>query len=396
MTLTHYIGGKLTGLTADFPPSLNYPNLTTFINVETFQEFILVSGVWEQIGQIPAVGGWKELGRTTLGSLSTTVTVPSNYPSSVLANKRYYMYLINKLPSGNISSGIRLGNAGTVDSGLNYATRESSNGGAEDAQGNTGHLLNRGAGSDDDITFSVGYLANVNNKEKLQIGHVADQKVAGAGNPPARGQNVGKWVNTSDPLDVFQIFDVGAGGNYAVGTEVVILEWDPTDNHTDNFWEELASVDLSGGSAQSLTANFTAKKYLWVQFFLEDNGAIGNAMSFNGDNGMVYARRESFNGASDATAINLTAMNFMNGNLARPKFGNMFIINVLAREKLVIAHGYEDTQVGAGAIGNRYEDIFKYANTSQQITSITLTNARSGAFGTRTIMKVWDLTNGLD
>lgn len=50
MALTHYIGGKLTGLTVDFPPSLNYPNLTTFINTETFQEFILVSGVWEPIG----------------------------------------------------------------------------------------------------------------------------------------------------------------------------------------------------------------------------------------------------------------------------------------------------------------------------------------------------------
>jgi len=50
MTLTHYIGGKLTGLTVDFPPSLNYPNLTTFINTETFIEYILVSGVWEQVG----------------------------------------------------------------------------------------------------------------------------------------------------------------------------------------------------------------------------------------------------------------------------------------------------------------------------------------------------------
>jgi len=55
MTLTHYIGGKLTGLTADFPPSLNYPNLTTFINFETFQEFILVAGVWEQIGAVPGL-----------------------------------------------------------------------------------------------------------------------------------------------------------------------------------------------------------------------------------------------------------------------------------------------------------------------------------------------------
>lgn len=51
MTLTHYIGGKLTGLTVDFPPSLNYPELTTFINSETFTEYILVAGVWEQVAK---------------------------------------------------------------------------------------------------------------------------------------------------------------------------------------------------------------------------------------------------------------------------------------------------------------------------------------------------------
>jgi len=49
MTLTHYVGGKLTGLTVDFPPSLNYPENTTFINSETFVEYILVAGVWEAI-----------------------------------------------------------------------------------------------------------------------------------------------------------------------------------------------------------------------------------------------------------------------------------------------------------------------------------------------------------
>lgn len=49
MTLTHYVGGKLVGLTVDFPPSLNYPENTTFINSETFSEFILVAGVWEAI-----------------------------------------------------------------------------------------------------------------------------------------------------------------------------------------------------------------------------------------------------------------------------------------------------------------------------------------------------------
>ena len=33
------------------------------------------------------------------------------------------------------------------------------------------------------------------------------------------------------------------------GTEVVVLGWDPTDTHTDNFWEELGSAtDLASGT----------------------------------------------------------------------------------------------------------------------------------------------------
>lgn len=52
MTLTHYIGGKITGDSTDFASlSINYPNLTTFIDFETFAEYILVDGVWKKIGE---------------------------------------------------------------------------------------------------------------------------------------------------------------------------------------------------------------------------------------------------------------------------------------------------------------------------------------------------------
>ena len=53
LTLSYYVGGKLVGVTADFPPSLNHPEFTTFIDSETFTEYILVAGVWQQVGVAP-------------------------------------------------------------------------------------------------------------------------------------------------------------------------------------------------------------------------------------------------------------------------------------------------------------------------------------------------------
>jgi len=54
---------------------------------------------------IPAVsGGWKELARTTLGSAGDTISVAS------LADKRYYMVLVDKQNSGEASDTFRFNN----------------------------------------------------------------------------------------------------------------------------------------------------------------------------------------------------------------------------------------------------------------------------------------------
>jgi hypothetical protein len=323
-------------------------------------------------------GGWKELARTTLGSAGDTIDVSS------LADKRYYMILDSLISTGAINSLARFNN----DSGSSYAWRESHNGTSDGAYGSrTEGELEHGSGNDSDW-FSVQYVSNLAAKEKLVITHGIKQDATGAGNAPQRNETIYKWANTSNAIDQYTMTNGGAG-SYDTGSECVVLGWDPDDTHTDNFWEELASVDLSGGVSDNLSSGtFTAKKYLWVQCFLQkDTNTIDTNITFNNDTGSNYARRKSSNGGSDATSINQNW--FATGGDDANSFHNYFIINNASNEKLLTGVKVDASATGAGTAPERSEYVVKWANTSNQITEIDFDNAGAGNFGTKSLIKVW-------
>ena len=328
------------------------------------------------------VGGWVELARTTLGSPSDTITV------SGIANKRYYMFLIDGIAQNNISYHYRMG-SGSIDTAGNYASKGSTDSGADGTATNATEINARGIDGPGN-GFDVGYIANLSDKEKLLTAHNQQGGTAGAGTAPNRGEAVGKWAETSNPLDNFGIIEIDTG-DMATGAQIVVLGWDPADTHADNFWEELASVDLSGGTADNLNSGtFTAKKYLWVQAFMEaDGGLITGASTFNGDTAGNYARRRQSNGAADNTAGNETAIDVRGGE-NKNRFDNMFIINNFVNEKLVIGNLVVNPPAsGAGVVPDRVEYVAKWANTSSQITSINYANTDAGSYGTASILKVW-------
>ena len=140
----------------------------------------------------PAVsGGWKEVGRTTLGSAGDTIDVTS------LPDKRYYMVLHNSISTGNVTSSVRLNG----DSGNNYAWRYNDNGGS-DGTITSNNAMNAGdrnppTGGD---AWAVSYLANKSGKEKLMISSGLQRNSAGAGSAPTRGETASKWTGT-DVID---------------------------------------------------------------------------------------------------------------------------------------------------------------------------------------------------
>ena len=224
--------------------------------------------------------------------------------------------------------------------------------------------------------------------------HSVHRKNAGAANAAGRGEVVSKWVNTSNPLDVVDIFNNDAGaGDFASGSEVVVLGWDSADTHTNNFWEELASVQASGSSATLSSGTFTAKKYLWVQAFVDSATTVdvrlrmGNGTADSGNN---YAYRSSTDGGADSTSTSANHAALDSGTPNVPSFMNMFIINNSSNEKLIIVHQTDGDTAGAGTAPDRRETVAKWANTSNQADIIDLVNgAGTTNFTSNSILKVW-------
>ena len=349
MTVTYHSGRRLQGLDADRTAT-----------------------------QLPAgaVGGWVELGRTTLGSAGDTITVSS------LPNKRYYMILQNDVStsrSTSIAQNLRLGN-GSIDTGNNYSNRLSDDGTSDLTLANQS-MIYTGSNSP---TFNVAYIANYSSKEKLVISHNVDQNTAGAGTAPSRRETVGKWANTSNPIDIIQTYNNGAG-DLPTGSELVVLGYDPADTHTTNFWQELASVEASGTVTSLDTGTFTAKKYLWIQCFMKLSGSPSLLPTFNNDSGSNYSFRYSDNGGADSTATSQTNIGTLNQGYSNT-FTNIFVINNQSNEKLCLVNGMNQNTAGAGNAPVRRELVAKWANTSNQITSFKVSGS-SIASGSK--IKVW-------
>ena len=336
-----------------------------------------ISGTTADRNGIPAVsGGWKELGRTTLGSAGTTITV------SGLADKRYYKILTSSKGSGSPDYTARINS----DTGSTYASRWMDNGSGENTGVSRTSMLYDSVGGGFNHKFNIGYITNLASKEKLSINHSADSDTSAASTAPSRSETVHKWANTSDALSAFSLISTV---NMDIGSEVVVLGWDDSDTHTTNFWEELASVTLGSAGSTIDSGTITAKKYLWFQIFnggLSSSGVTG--IRFNSDGSNNYAERRSGNGGSDVTGTSRPVLNLVHTGTTTPQFSNCFVINNSSNEKLVISHSVSQNTAGAGTAPNRSECADKWANTSSQITSVQAI-ASTGNFPSGSILKVW-------
>ena len=342
---------------------------------------------WEKLGTASVSGttantSWKELDRVTLGSANSTID------TGTFTAKDNMMILTYDL--GNTSNVTANGNRQfNSDTGSNYSSRRQSNGGSSTAQTSDSTLVQWDTG--DQPSFSVETFTNIAAQEKLVLHHSVHQNTAGAGNAPMRNENYGKWANTSAQVTSYQ---VKSDQNFNTGSEIVVLGYDndEADSGT-NFWQELASVELSSSGDLIDTDTFTAKKYLMIEAvgYRVNDSVIPALRVGNGtlDTGSNYARRQSVNGGTDATVTSQTSIATTSGAGYLTK-DIYFIVNKSDKEKLVINEGYV-TGSGASTAGDRQEIVGKWANTSAQINRIGYLNVGGGTsdFGTGSYIKVY-------
>tara|TARA_R110000824_G_scaffold138852_1_gene303782 strand:+ start:121 stop:1137 length:1017 start_codon:yes stop_codon:yes gene_type:complete len=319
-----------------------------------------------------SIAGWEEIDRVTLGDNATSMNVS-------VSNYKYYMLLVDMISNtNNPEVRLRLNS----DADANYSFRRGYNDNDDSTSVNRNQIENV-ASFDNVPNFMVMNWANLASNEKLLTMTGNSAKTTGSATAPDQTSLVAKWANTSSSITSFN-FD---GATYLAGSEVVALGWNPTGT-TDNFWEELADIELGSAGDSLNSGTITAKRYIWVQFYIISSGATNCRMTFNGDTGNNYSLRNSDNGGTSGETTGAANLN-LNVAGAGTSFYNAFIVNNTSKEKLIIDHGIGDPTTGSGNPPDRDEKCGKWANTAAQITNITVTNLGTGSYDTGSILKIW-------
>ncbi len=179
---------------------------------------------------------------------SATGTPDVNITWSGLTAKPYMMVLGHGIASGSASRKYQFNG----DTGNNYARRSSGNG-ASDFTSTSAERYDLHRNSN--TGFDIHHIINTSDQEKLVIANGVEIGGSGASTAPDREEVTAKWANTSDSITSVKLFNTSSG-DYASGSEVVVLGYDPDDTEGTSVWEELASNDETGGTN---TSTFTAK-----------------------------------------------------------------------------------------------------------------------------------------
>lgn len=348
----------------------------------------IIRGTKEQRGKtlFPDIGGWKEVGRAKLSGNSDNIDVTN------LPDKRYYMILhsSNGGTSGFLLDRYRLNG----DTGNNYAWRNSTNGAADATATSNSEGMTSGGGSIDGSgeIFTVSYLANRATNEKLMHLSSVQNDTTGATGIPDRQEGVGKHVQTTNPVNAVNCVNTN-NNDFGADSEVVVLGWDEGDTHSENFWEELDSADLSGGASDTIDLSFTPKKYLRIQGYLKNSGQLDNVRLYLGnstvDTNTNYSFRHSLNGAGDSTNTSIAGAWFAPRSFSVPAFFDLFIINIGTREKLIISDTVYQNTAGATNVPDRHQVVGKWVNTTDMANVAQIYNAGTGDFDTASTVKIW-------
>ena len=289
-----------------------------------------------------------------------------------------------------------------ADVGQNYNFRYSGNNSSDASPSvDQTYFRTQGGISGSPRQFSVTYVNNIANQEKLILNHLISAQTTGANNGPTREESVGKWdrvtgSGTGDASSRITKVSMNNGqtGNYAGSTEMIVLGCDNNESDSgSNFWQRLDSSDITTSSNATLdSGTITNKKYLWVEINGVNDGAVDNCkLRFNGQTSTSdYAYTKGANGGADGGAnTEDNGFTYAANNSSHSHYCSIFIVNDTNNEKLMIMEHVEDTASGSANAPYRKELVGKWV-TSGVISSIQSTiTSGSGKFGVGSSIRVW-------
>lgn len=155
---------------------------------------------------------WEELGRTTLGSGSDTLSVAS------FGARKYLRVLIwVGATGGNILGAVTFNGDTTAAYAQRSATNDSAD--ASSTSATSFGVIPAAAAYPHWITLDI---VNISAQEKLVMAQSMTQNTAGAANLPARYYATSKWTNTSAQITTITMTN-GSTGDYITGSEMVVL-----------------------------------------------------------------------------------------------------------------------------------------------------------------------------
>lgn len=155
---------------------------------------------------------WEELGRTTLGSSSTSITVSS------LPNRRYLKVVMGLYgKSGTFQVGIRFNG----DTGNNYAWRRNRNDDAAETDNSVSFIAISPTNYQENKGLAIMYIENMTGRSKVMSCDLVSTN-ANPTNVPYKDISLGQWSDNS-AISSITIFNANNSNTFNSNTEVVVL-----------------------------------------------------------------------------------------------------------------------------------------------------------------------------
>ncbi len=165
-----------------------------------------------------------------------------------------------------------------------------------------------------------------------------------------------------------------------IGTDAVTaakIDWASTGANGGIWWEELGRTTLNSTNA-TLSVTVPARNYLHIRCMVIGTATtISPILRFNSDSSTNYSYRSSSNGGADATSTSQTSIPLVVFTGASWHAYDIDIVDYSAVEKVAFIQILTNYTAGAGNVIDRREIVAKWANTSTQITSVSITTAAS-------------------